>query len=65
MPRNSRYVNDAQLITIGRRFNCDEVAEEANGALGRWRRDLKVLGTYRTPGLGSIGPRRCWACWRP
>lgn len=46
MPRTSRYVNDAQLITIGRRFNCDDVAEEANEALGRWRRDLSVLGSY-------------------
>jgi hypothetical protein len=35
MPRNSRYVNDAQLTTIRRRFNCDDVAEEANEALGR------------------------------
>jgi len=46
MPRNSRYVTDAQLIIIGRRYNCDDVAEEANEALGRWRRDLPVLGSY-------------------
>jgi hypothetical protein len=39
-------VNGAQLIVIGRRFNCDDVAEEANEALGRWRRDLSVLGSY-------------------
>jgi hypothetical protein len=46
MPRNSRYANNDQLITIGRRFNCDDVAEEANEALGRWQRDLSVLGSY-------------------
>jgi hypothetical protein len=46
MPRNSRYVNNEQLTIIGRRFNCDDVAEEANEALGRWRRDLSVLGSY-------------------
>ena len=46
MPRTSRYVTNEQLTIIGRRYNCDDVAEEANGARGRWRRDLNVLGSY-------------------
>jgi hypothetical protein len=46
MSPNSDYLTDAQLTTIGSRFNCDEVAEEANEARGRWQRDVSVLGSY-------------------
>jgi len=46
MPRNVRYLTNVQLTIIGRRFNCDDVAEEASEALGRWRRDSSVLGSY-------------------
>jgi hypothetical protein len=46
MPRYSRYVTNEQLSIIGRRFNCDDVSAEANETVGRWRRDLNVLGSY-------------------
>ena len=46
MSPNSDYLTDAQLTTIGSRFNCDEVAEEANEARGRWQHDVGVLGSY-------------------
>jgi hypothetical protein len=46
MPKGERYLTDAQLTTIGRRYNCDEVGAEAVEAAGRWRRDLKALASY-------------------
>jgi hypothetical protein len=42
----SRYVTDAQLTVIGRRYGADEVALEAGEALARWRRDLPALASY-------------------
>lgn len=46
MSKGDRYMTDAQLTIIGRRYNCDEVAAEATEAAGRWRRDLKALASY-------------------
>ena len=45
MPK-TRYVTEAQLIVIGRRYGADEVALEATEAAARWRRDLSALAMY-------------------
>ena len=45
MPK-TRYVTEAQLIVIGRRYGADEGALEATEAAARWRRDLSALAMY-------------------
>src|SRR5512142_763450 len=50
MAAKGRYVTDAQLTVIGRRFGSDLVALEANDTVGRWQRDVVVLEEY---GLGQ------------
>lgn len=46
MPPKARYVTDAQLTVIGRRYGADDVALEATEALARWKRDLPALAGY-------------------
>jgi hypothetical protein len=45
MPR-TRFLTDAQLIDVGRRYGSDDVALEAAEAMARWKRDLPVLARY-------------------
>jgi hypothetical protein len=45
MPK-TRYLTDAQLTIVGRRYGSDEVALEASEALARWRRDVAALAGY-------------------
>jgi hypothetical protein len=52
MATKARYVTDAQLTVIGRRYGSDAVALEANETVGRWQRDLGVLAGY---GFGQAG----------
>ena len=44
MPR-TRFLTDAQLIDVGRRYGSDDVALEATEAMARWKRDLLVLAS--------------------
>lgn len=46
MPTKNRYLTDAQLTIVGRRYGSDEVALEASEALARWRRDVAALAGY-------------------
>ena len=46
MPTKTRYLTDAQLTVVGRRYGSDEVALEASEALARWRRDVAALAGY-------------------
>jgi hypothetical protein len=46
MPTKTRYLTDAQLTIVGRRYGSDEVALEASEALARWRRDVAALAGY-------------------
>jgi hypothetical protein len=46
MPKNTRYMTDAQLIITGRRYGADEVALEASEAMARWKRDVDPLASY-------------------
>lgn len=46
MTAKGRFVTDAQLVIIGRRYGSDAVALEAAGTITRWKRDVAVLATY-------------------
>lgn len=46
MGLKARYVTDAQLTVMGRRYGSDAVALEANETVGRWQRDLATLAGY-------------------
>jgi hypothetical protein len=46
MPKNTRYMTDAQLMITGRRYGADEVALEACEAMARWKRDVDPLASY-------------------
>ena len=46
MPTKTRYLTDAQVTIVGRRYGSDEVALEASEALARWRRDVAALAGY-------------------
>jgi hypothetical protein len=46
MSAKNRYVTDAQLLVIDRRYSSDDVALEASKAMARWRRDLSPLSSY-------------------
>jgi hypothetical protein len=46
MPTKTRYLTDAQLTVVGRRYGSDEIALEASEALARWRRDVAALAGY-------------------
>lgn len=46
MAAKARFVSDAQLTVIGKRYGSDAVALESNEAAMRWRRDIEALAGY-------------------